>query len=78
MDNSWLCHVECVRKKGGMNMAPNEMNELVQMQIVKGWRVFIDFRKLNAFTEKDHFPTILMFQMLDPLIGKGLYLLLLW
>uniref|UniRef100_A0A3Q7EXI8 Uncharacterized protein n=1 Tax=Solanum lycopersicum TaxID=4081 RepID=A0A3Q7EXI8_SOLLC len=34
----------------------------------------MDYRKLNSWTEKDHFPKPFMDQMLDRLAGKG-YLL---
>ena len=33
----------------------------------------MDYRKLNAWTEKDHFPMPFMDSMLDRLIGKGWY-----
>ena len=33
----------------------------------------MDYRKLNAWTEKDHFPMPFMDQMLDRLAGKGWY-----
>ena len=33
----------------------------------------MDYRKLNVWTEKDHFPMPFMDQMLDGLAGKGLY-----
>ena len=29
-ENSWVCHVECVAKKGRTTMVPNERNKLVQ------------------------------------------------
>ena len=55
-DSSWVCHVQCVPKKGGMTVVPNEKKKLVPMRPVTGWRVCMDYRKLNAWTEKDHFP----------------------
>ena len=64
-DNSWVCHVQCVPKKGGMIVVPNERNELVLMWPVTGWRVCMEYRNLNACTEKDHFPMPFMDQMLD-------------
>ena len=41
--------------KGGMIALPNEKNELIPMRSVTGWRVCMDYRKLNAWTEKVHF-----------------------
>ena len=58
-------------KKGEMIVVPNEKNELVPMRPVNGWRVCMDYQKLNAWTEKDHFPMPFMDQMLDGLAGKG-------
>ena len=66
-DSSWVCHVQCVPKKGGMTMVPNEKNELVLMRTFTGWRVCMDYRKLNVWTEKDHFPMPFMDQILDRL-----------
>uniref|UniRef100_A0A3Q7I070 Reverse transcriptase domain-containing protein n=1 Tax=Solanum lycopersicum TaxID=4081 RepID=A0A3Q7I070_SOLLC len=37
------------------------------------WRVHMDHRKLNAWTEKDHFPMPFMDQMLNRLAGKRWY-----
>ena len=33
----------------------------------------MDYRKLNSWTEKDHFPMPFMDQMLDRIAGKGWY-----
>ena len=33
-------------------------NELIPMRTVTGHKVCIDYRKLNAATRKDHFPTL--------------------
>ena len=55
-DSSLVCHVQCVLKKGEIIVVPNEKNELVPMRSVTEWRVFMDYQKLNAWTEKDHFP----------------------
>ena len=54
-----------------MTVVPNEKNELVLMRPDTGWRVCMDSRKLNAWTEKDHFPMPFIDQMLDRLAGKG-------
>ena len=72
-DSSWVCPVHCEPKKVGMNVVPIDKNELVPMRPVTGWRVCMDYRKLNSWTEKDHFPMPFMDQMLDRLAKKGLY-----
>ena len=68
-----VCPVQCVPKKEGMTVVPNEKNELVLMRPVTGWRVCMDYRKLNSWTEKDHFLMPFMDHMLDRLAGKGWY-----
>ena len=55
-DSSWVCLVQCVHKKGGMAVVPNEKNELVSMRPVIGWRVCMDYRKLNTWSENENFP----------------------
>ena len=56
--------------KGGMIVVPNYKNEMVLMRSVTAWRVCMDYRKLNTWTEKDRFPMSFMDQMLDRLTGK--------
>jgi hypothetical protein len=55
-DSEWVSPVQVVLKKGGMIVVRNEKNELIPQQTVTGWRMFIDYRKLNTATRKDHFP----------------------
>ncbi|GJW55474.1 hypothetical protein Tco_0099559 [Tanacetum coccineum] len=55
-DSPWVSPVHCVPKKGGMTVVTNDDNELVPTRLVTGWRVCIDYRKLNEATRKDHFP----------------------
>nr|GEZ72199.1 reverse transcriptase domain-containing protein [Tanacetum cinerariifolium] len=55
-DSPWVSPVHCVPKKGGMTVIKNDENELVPTRLVTGWRVCIDYRKLNEATRKDHFP----------------------
>ena len=47
----------------------NEKNELIPTRIVIGWRVCIDYRKLNTTTRKDHYHFPFIDQMLDRLAG---------
>nr|GFB30216.1 reverse transcriptase domain-containing protein [Tanacetum cinerariifolium] len=51
----------------------NEENELILTRLVTGWRVCINYRKLNEATRKDHFPLPFMDQMLERLAGNQYY-----
>ncbi|GJR77314.1 reverse transcriptase domain-containing protein [Tanacetum coccineum] len=62
--------IHCVPKKGGITVVINENDELVLTRTVTGWRVCIDYRKLNEATVKDHFPLPFMNQMLERLAGN--------
>nr|GFC07139.1 reverse transcriptase domain-containing protein [Tanacetum cinerariifolium] len=53
-DSPWVSPIHCVPKKGGITVVANENNELVPTRLVTGWRVCIDYRKLNDVTRKDH------------------------
>ncbi|CAN6723541.1 unnamed protein product [Malus baccata var. baccata] len=57
--------VQVVPKKSGVTVVKNEEQELVPTRVVTGWRVCIDYRKLNAMTRKDHFPLPFLDQMLE-------------
>ena len=46
-DSSWVSPVQVVPKKGGMTMVKNDRNELIPTRTVTGWRMCIDYRKLN-------------------------------
>ncbi|GJW51938.1 reverse transcriptase domain-containing protein [Tanacetum coccineum] len=72
-DSPWVSPVHCVPKKGGMTVVTNDDNELVPTRLVTGWRVCIDYRKLNEATRKDHFPLSFMDQMLERLAGNEYY-----
>ena len=44
-----------VPKKGGLTVIKNEKNELIPTRTVTGFRVCIDYIKLNTATRKDHY-----------------------
>nr|GEV50392.1 reverse transcriptase domain-containing protein [Tanacetum cinerariifolium] len=73
MHDPWVSPVHCVPKKGGMTVVANENNELIPTRLVTGWRVCIDYRKLNDATQKDHFLLPFMDQILERLAGKEFY-----
>ncbi|XP_073031225.1 uncharacterized protein [Primulina eburnea] len=64
-DSSWVSPVQVVPKKGGITVVRNEKDELISTRPVTGWRVCIDYRKLNDATRKYHFPLPFIDQMLD-------------
>ena len=71
LDSPWVSPVHVVPKKGGFNVIRNDRNELIPTRTVTGWRVCIDYRKLNTATRKDHFPLPFIDQMLDRLAGHN-------
>ena len=75
-DNSWVSPVQVVPKKGGTMVVINEKNELLLTRIVTGWRICIDYRRLNKVIRKDHFPLPLIDQMLDRLAGNEYFFFL--
>ena len=56
--------IHCLPKKGGINVIPNDRYELIPQRIVTGYRMVIDFRKLNKATRKDHYPLPFIIEML--------------
>ncbi|GKE84497.1 putative reverse transcriptase domain-containing protein, partial [Tanacetum coccineum] len=65
--------VQVVLKKGGMTVVKNEKNKLIPESTVTGWRVCIDYHKLNNVTWKDHFLLPFIDQMLERLAGHEYY-----
>ncbi|GJV04238.1 reverse transcriptase domain-containing protein [Tanacetum coccineum] len=63
-DSPWVSPIHCVPKKGGITVVTNKNDELVPTRTIIGWRVCIDYRKLNEATAKDHFHLPFMDQML--------------
>nr|GEU73037.1 reverse transcriptase domain-containing protein [Tanacetum cinerariifolium] len=69
----WVSLVHCVPKKGGFTVVENEENELIPTRLLTGWRVCIDYRKLNEATRKHHFPLSFMDKMHERLAGNEYY-----
>ncbi|GAU36667.1 hypothetical protein TSUD_15800 [Trifolium subterraneum] len=72
-DSEWVSPVHVVSKKGGMTVIRNDKNELIPTRTVTGWRMCIDYRRLNKATRKDHYPLPFMDQMLERLAGQEYY-----
>ncbi|OMO62838.1 reverse transcriptase [Corchorus capsularis] len=72
-DSKWVSPVQVVPKKSGFTVIENKDGELVPQRLQNGWRVGIDYRKLNSATRKDHFPLPFIDQMLERLACKAYY-----
>ncbi|XP_031266563.1 uncharacterized protein LOC116124951 [Pistacia vera] len=69
-NSKWVSLVQVVPKKSGVTVVKNQDNKLVSTRVQTGWRVCIDYRKLNSTTRKDHFPLPFIDQMLERLLQK--------
>ncbi|RVW46414.1 Retrovirus-related Pol polyprotein from transposon 297 [Vitis vinifera] len=72
-DSSWVSPTQVVPKKSGITVMKNDEGELIPTRLTTGWRVCIDFRKLNAVTKKDHFPLPFLDQVLERVAGHDYY-----
>ena len=72
-ESSWVSPIQYVPKKGGMSIEKNEVGESIPTRVVNGWRVCIDYRKLNSATRKYHFPLPFIDQMLERIAGHAFY-----
>ena len=72
-DSRWVSPVHVVPKKGLFTMIRNEKNESIPTRTGTGWRVCIDYRKLNTATRKNHYPLPFIDQMLNRLARHSHY-----
>ena len=63
-------------KKYGITVIQNQENELVPTRAQTGWRVCIDYCKLNVVTRKDHFTLPFIDQIPDRLASHAYYFFL--
>ncbi|RVW70740.1 Retrovirus-related Pol polyprotein from transposon 297 [Vitis vinifera] len=69
----WVSPTQVVPKKSGITVIQNEKGEEVSTRPTSGWRVCIDYRRLNSVTRKDHFPLPFMDQVLERVSGHPFY-----
>jgi hypothetical protein len=62
-----------VPKKRGMTVVENNKNELIPQRTIIGWRMCIDYRKLNVATKKDHFPLPFIDEILERLVKHSFF-----
>ena len=63
-------------KKSGVTTVKTEKGEDVSTCLTTGWRVCIDYRRLNAVTRKDHFPLPFIDHLIERISGHPFYCLL--
>ncbi|XP_062145315.1 uncharacterized protein LOC133852559, partial [Alnus glutinosa] len=72
-DSKWVSPIHVVPKRAGVTVVQNKEGELVPTRVQSGWRVCIDYRKLNTATRKDHFPLPFIDQMVERLARHEYY-----
>ncbi|CAN6441210.1 unnamed protein product [Victoria cruziana] len=72
-DSEWVSPIQMVPKKAGLTVVKNEHGEDIPTRAQSGWRVCIDYWKLNLATRKDHFPLPFLDQVLEKLAGQSYY-----
>ncbi|RVW12504.1 Transposon Ty3-I Gag-Pol polyprotein [Vitis vinifera] len=72
-DSPWVSPTQVVPKKSGITMVQNEKGEEITTRLTSGWRVCIDYRKLNLVTRKDHFPLPFIDQVLERVSSHPFY-----
>ncbi|RVX01287.1 Retrovirus-related Pol polyprotein from transposon 17.6 [Vitis vinifera] len=65
----WVSPTQVVPKKSGITVVQNDKGEDVSTCLATGWRVYIDYRKFNSMTRKDHFPLPFIDQVLERVFG---------
>ena len=72
-DSKWTSPIQVMPKEFGITLIKNENNEDVPSRVQTGWKVCIDYRKLNATSRKNHFPLLFIDQMLKRLADHTHY-----
>ena len=72
-DSPWVSPTQVVPKKLGVTIVKNERGEDMATRLTTGWRVCIDYRRVNAVTRKDHFPLYFIDQLLERVSGHPYY-----
>ena len=65
--------VHVVPKKGGLTIVRNEYNDLIPTRTIMGWRMCINYRKINKATRNDHFLLPFIDQVLERLANYSFF-----
>jgi hypothetical protein len=71
-DSKWAVSIHVVPKRIEIMLVKNKNDELIVTRISSGWRMCVDYKKLNLSTRKDQF-LLIMDQMLERLASKSFY-----
>ena len=72
-DSPWVSPTQVMSKKSGIIVMKKDKREEVSTRLTSGWRVCIDYRKLNVVTRKDHFLLPFIDQVLKRVSGHPFY-----
>ena len=72
-DSTWVSLTQVMPKKSGVTTVRNEKGEEVPTRLTTGWRVCIDYMRLNEVIRKDHFPLPFMDKLLERNFGQPFY-----
>ena len=72
-DRTWVSQTQVVPKKSGVTTVKNEKSKELSTRLTTGWRVCIDYRRLNEVTRKYHFPLPFIDQLLERVSGHPFY-----
>lgn len=72
-ESKWVSPIQVVPKKGRMTVIKNNNNEMIPTKTVTGWRMCIDYRRINIATKKDHIPFPFIDQMSERLANHKFF-----
>ncbi|WJZ81210.1 hypothetical protein VitviT2T_001063 [Vitis vinifera] len=72
-DSPCVSPMQVMPKKLGITMVQNDKGKVFFTRLTSGWRVCIDYRKLNVVTRNDHFPLPFIDQVLERVSDHQFY-----